>query len=217
VFATTLGGSLTVAGSTTLNGNTQIAGANTFTVGTGATTLGGTLTVAGATTLNGNLIVATGKTTTLNGNTVITGANTFTVGTGATILGGTLTVAGKTTIAGGITLKNGSLISKIVVGSVNVAQNGTHAINKGSNFVQFGTGSTSGIAPVVAIKLKNPMPTTNYSVFVSFSNNVNAYQWVCVAEVIDVSNFKICVSRTDTGQNWSGVLEVSFMAVCYEN
>ena len=210
--ATTLGGTLTVADVTTLNGNLIVATGKTTTLGgtltvtgTSTTTLGGTLTVADVTTLNGNLTVATGKTTTLNGNTQIAGASTFTVGTG------------KTTIGGGITLKGGNLISKIVVGSVNVARNGTHAINKGSNFVQIGGGNTSGIVPVVVIKLKTPMPSANYSVFVSFSHSVNAFQWVCVAEVLDSTNFKICVSRTVTGQDWSGVLEVSFMAVCYEN
>ena len=114
----------------------------------------------------------------------------------------------------------GSKIHRIVVGSVNVSRDGTHVINKGSNYVKMNPGqgtSTSGTVPVAAIQFKNPMPSSNYNVFVSYSHSVNTYPYTCVADVIDATNFKICVARTDDVVWVSGVVEVSFMAVCYDN
>ena len=126
---------------------------------------------------------------------------------------GGLTIGKKTSTSS----HNGTIMQRIVVGSVNVARDGTHVINKGSSLIEFGVGSTSNaISPVAVVKFKNAMPSTNYSVFVSFSHNVNATLWTCAAEVIDTSNFKISVRRTNETA-WNGVLEVSFMAVCYDN
>ena len=126
---------------------------------------------------------------------------------------GGLTIGKKTSTSS----HNGTIMQRIVVGSVNVARLGNHVINKGASFIEFGVGSTSdAISPVAVLKFKNAMPSTNYSVFVSFSHNVDATLWTCSAEVIDVSNFKISVRRTNESQ-WSGVLEVSFMAICYDN
>jgi hypothetical protein len=65
--ATTLGGTLAVAGATihtgttALNGNVTIAAGKTLTVGTGATTLGGKLTVDGATILNNTLLITSAQ------------------------------------------------------------------------------------------------------------------------------------------------------------
>ena len=124
-------------------------------------------------------------------------------------------------VAGGIQLNRGNLMKTIVVGSVNVARNGTHTINKGSNYVKINPGSgtsTSGAVPIAAIQFKTPMPSSNYSVFVSFSH-VASFLWVCVAQVIDETNFRIRIAATENpiGSDWAGTLEVSFMAVCYDN
>ena len=116
-------------------------------------------------------------------------------------------------------LKNGNRIHRIVVGSVNVQPDGGHAMNKGSNFVKRASNgsTTSQISPVVALQFIKPMPSKNYNVFVSFSHSVNAFRKVCVADAIDENYFNICVARTDDARWESGVVEVSFMAVCYDN
>lgn len=237
----TLNNTLTVAA----NQATSLGGTLTVTSGN-ATSLGGTLTVAGDSTLNGNLIVASGKTITLYGTTIkalsntnefnfindsgynndlylnyrgASSVNSYIFWNGKASSGGTYApiYTGGSYNNGPVNIGlNGTIIQRVVVGSVNVAQDGTHAINKGSNFVVMGSGSTSGNAPVAVINLKNAMPNTNYSIFVSFSNSVNAYQWVCVSEVVNTSTFKISVARTNAS-SWSGVLEVSFMLVCYSN
>jgi hypothetical protein len=118
-------------------------------------------------------------------------------------------------VTGGIQLNKGNLLHRIVVGSVGVARDGTHAINKGSNFVEIGVGSTSGVDPIAVIKFKTAMPSTNYNVFVSFSN-ILLMRWVVVAQVVDATSFRIKIENPFIS-NWSGELEVNFMAVCYDN
>jgi len=201
--ATKLGGTLTVAGITTLNGNLIVSSGKTTTLN-GNTTIGGTLTVAGTTTLNGNLIVSTGKTTTLNGNTTITGANTFTVGTGATTLGGTLKIG------------SGTTIRRVVAGILSIARNGLHSIILGGEYIESGSGSTSGNVATFVVNFKIPMSNTNFIVLVGFSGSVNAYPFKVVAERIAITGFKVTVSHhpsTSSTADWSGTIEVSFLVI----
>ena len=217
--ATTLGGTLEVSGDSTLNGNLTVAGDKTITLTN--TKLKALYSSNEFNFVNNDAYNGSGSSTQIYIN--YRGAKTngisayrFHDGKSDSGDGGLTDVIVKGLISNTAKVGSGTTINRVVVGSVNVARDGTHVINKGSGYVQIGVGSTSGIVPVAVVKLKNAMPSANYNVFVSFSHNVNAYLWVCVAEVIDASNFKIGVARTNQS-DWSGVLEVSFMAVCYDN
>lgn len=106
-------------------------------------------------------------------------------------------------------VNGGTQIKRIVTGTVRIYQDGsTSTIVRGSGFTVVPT--FSGDTPQVTVTLQSAL--TNYLVISSIDSNVNNYEFSCVTERINTTQFKIRVSR-DNSAAWIGTISVSFICV----